>query len=233
MAGSYIIVNNKTAEVSGTSKTTEGFQGYTEAPNFPRKVSENADNGTTYEIDNWFNFNAVSIYNNIKTKFPLFFKLIEQAGLAKATTETITFLSENEVYTIFAPSDEAMKAFNSSGYSKEELGNFIKLHFVQGRIIFTDGNKPSGYYETLKPDKRSTEFSKFYTQINIETKPDYIRIKDKNGVPYTSIEESEYTNILSGKDVSSTTTAIFKNIFDNAVIHRIDRVLIADQMDTK
>jgi len=233
MAGSYIIVNNTTNEVSGTAKTTEGFQGYNEAPNYPRKVSENADNGTTYEIDNWFNFSTVNIYTNIKTRFPLFFKLIEQTGLAKATTETITFLSDNDIYTIFAPSDEAMKAFSSAGYTKEELENFIKLHFVQGRIIFTDGNKPSGYYETMKVDKRSTEFSKFYTQIYIETRPDYIRIKDKSGVPFAIIEESVYTNILSGKDVSATTNAIFKNIFDNAVIHKIDRVLTADQLDTK
>jgi len=233
MAGSYIIVNNVTGEVSGTAKTTEGFQGYNEAPNYPRKVSDNADNGTTYEINNWFNFTAVNSYNNIKTKFPLFFKLMEQVGLTKAATETITFLSDNDVYTIFAPSDEAMKAFNSAGYTKEELINIIKLHFVQGKIIFTDGNKPSGYYETMRLDNRSTEFSKFYTQIFIETKPDYININDKSGVPFTIIEESEYTNILSGKDVSATTTAIFKNIFNNAVIHKIDRVLIADQLDTK
>lgn len=233
MAGSYIIVNNVTGEVSGTSKTTEGFQGYEQAPNYPRKVSEDADNGTTYEIDNWFDFGTVNIYNNIKTKFPLFFKLLEQQGYTKATTESITFLSDNDIYTIFAPSDEAMKAFSSSGYTKEELERFIKLHFVQGRIIFTDGNKPSGYYETLRLDKRSTEFSKFYTQIHIETIPDFIKISDKSGIPFTTIEESEYTNILSGKDVSATSTAIFKNIFDNAVIHKIDRVLIADQLDTK
>lgn len=233
MSGSYIIVNNSTNEVSGSAKTTEGFQGYVEAPNYPRKVSENADNGTTYEIDNWFNFSSVNIYSNIKTRFPLFFKLLEQEGYAKATTQTITFLSENDVYTLFAPSDEAMKSFNIAGYTKEELENIIKSHFVQGKIIFTDGNKPSGYYETLKLDKRSTEFSKFYTQIYIETSPDFIKIKDKSGVPFTSIEESEYTNIISGKDVSATTTAIFKNIFDNAVIHKIDRVLITDQLDTK
>jgi hypothetical protein len=61
LAGNYLIVNNETGEVSGTGATTVGFRGTIPAPEFPRVLSQ-ADNGTTYEIQNWLSFTTSSVY---------------------------------------------------------------------------------------------------------------------------------------------------------------------------
>jgi hypothetical protein len=238
MAGSYLIVNNTTGEVSGTRPTTEGYEGTVAAPNFPLKVSSNSDNGSTYQINNWFKFGSTTIFDNLKIKFPLFYAAIKKAGLLNESLNTITFLSDNEVYTILAPTDAAMQKYPTAGLSKEALADFVRLHFIQGKLYFTDGNKPSGYVETMKLDKKSTDYTKFYTKIYLDLSPDNISVKAKDGSAFLSIPESEKSNILTGKDVTpkvsgSAPQPLFKSFFDNGVIHSIDNVLVESQLDTK
>lgn len=232
MAGNFIIVNNETGEVSGTAPTTEGYMGAEQALNFPRQISTNADNGITYEIDNWFSFSTSSIYFNIQNKFPAFFEIMKQAGLVNTKTLKFDFLSENEFYTIFAPNDEALNDFDANMYTKEELAQIVKLHFVQGAIVFTDGNKASGYYETMRKDEKSTNYSTFFTKLYLNNTTDFIGIRDNGGTHFTSVIESEKNNILAGSSVDEETAGVYRSIFNNAVIHEIDRLLTVDQLDT-
>ena len=232
MAGNYIIVNNETGEFSGTGTTTVGYRGSETAPNYPRKISTNADNGSTYTIDNWFSFTATGMYDRIQSSYPHFFNLLKRAGLAIEREFRFSFVSESEFYTVFIPSAEALNEYDVNSLNNDELRKFLMMHFIQGEIIFTDGNKGSGYYETTRVDERSTQFSTVYTQMYVEPGIDVIRIKNNDGSVYTEINESDVTNILTGVNIGEG-QQIFNNVFNNAVIHEIDTVLLYNELDTK
>jgi uncharacterized surface protein with fasciclin (FAS1) repeats len=232
LSGSYIIVNNETGEVSGTASTTRGYKGATPVPEFPRVLSSTADNGTTYEINNWFSFSVTSIYNRLQSNYPEFHALLQQAGLALTKEFRYSFLSDNEFYTIFAPSAEALGNLDVSSMTTEELRKLLMLHFVQGELIFTDGSSAPGYFETTRIDEKSTPFSTVYTQLYVEPGIDVIRFKDKEGAVYTEVEESEKTNMLTGINLGESND-VFNNIFNNAVIHEIDRVLTFGEVDSQ
>jgi len=231
LAGSYIIFNNVTGEVSGTSPTTIGYQGDTYAPNYPKKISEVSENGETYEIDNWFSFNAPNLYTEIQTSYPVFYALMKRAGLVLERQYRFNFTSDNEFYTVFIPSEAALISANVSALSNAELKELILLHFIQKDIIFTDGNKSSGYYETLRNVNPSSQNAGF-TKIYIEPLTDVISIKAIDGSVYTEINESESTNKLTGVMEILENPLVFPNIYNNAVIHEIDKVLLINELDT-
>jgi uncharacterized surface protein with fasciclin (FAS1) repeats len=233
MADNYLIFDNVSKEVMGTSPTTYGFRGSKVVHIIPRKISANADNGTTYEIDNWFNFNANSIYITISTKYPKFHSLLKKAGLSQDNLYKYNFLSDNQNYTVFVPSDSVLNVTNTNDLSQTELKNFLLMHFIQGDIIFTDGNKQSGYYETARIDDSSTPFVTVYTKIRIETDIDKITIPSKNGSPSVVVDESPTSNILAGISLSASDGEIFPNIMNNGVIHEIQKVLLFEEVDTK
>ncbi len=231
MAGNYLIVNNETGEFSGTSPTTNGFEGSEFAPEYPKLIPFNADNGSTYEINNWFSFSASDLYSKIQTDYPHFHSLLKAAGLVLEKEYRYSFISNSENYTIFIPNEESLMDLNTDSLSTEELAKFLLIHFVQGSFIFTDGSAAPGYYETLRPDEKSTAFSKVYTKIFIETGFDLIRFKGNNETVYLEVEESDQTNIITSKNLSQG-NAIIKDIRANAVIHEINRPLIFKQLDT-
>lgn len=232
LSGSYIVVNNETGEVSGTAPTTRGYKGGTEVPEFPRILSATADNGTTYEINNWFSFTATSIYNRIQSTYPKFHALLQQAGLSSDKEFRYNFLSDSEFYTIFVPNAEALDSLDFASMTKEELQKLLMLHFVQGELIFTDGSSAPRYFETTRIDEKSTPFSTVNTQLYIEPGIDVIRFKDKTGAVYSEVEESVNTNMLTGINLGESND-VFSNIFNNAVIHEIDRVLVFGEVDTQ
>lgn len=232
LSGSYIVVDNETGEVSGTAPTTRGYKGSSTVAEFPRVLSSTADNGTTYEINNWFSFSATSIYNRIQSSFPKFHALLQQAGLSVDKEFRYNFLSDNEFYTVFVPSAEALDAVDVSSMTKEELQKMLMLHFVQGELIFTDGSSAPRYFETTRIDEKSTPFSTVYTQLYVDPGIDIIRFKDKSGAVYTEVEESDNTNVLTGINLGESND-VFSNIFNNAVIHEIDRVLVFGEVDTQ
>lgn len=232
LAGSYIIVNNETGEVSGTAPTTIGYRGAQTVSEFPKPLSLSTDNGTTYEINNWFSFSATSIYNRIQSNYPKFHTLLQQAGLAIDKEFRYNFLSNNEFYTIFVPSSEALNNLDVSSMTREELQKLLMFHFVQGELIFTDGSLAPRYYETTRIDEKSTPFSTVYTQLYVEPDIDVIRFKDKEGAVYTEVQESDRTNMLTGI-IMGESNDVFSNIFNNAVIHEIDRVLKVGEVDTQ
>jgi uncharacterized surface protein with fasciclin (FAS1) repeats len=232
LAGNFLIINNETGEVSGTAPTTFGYMGLVREPNLPVQISTDAVNGITYDVNNWFSFSAPPIYSRIQGSFPLFHELLIRAGLANEFEGRLTFLSENEDYTIFAPTDEALIEYGADTLTGKALEDFLKFHFIQGDLIFTDGSKPPGYYETARLDERSTTYTKIFSRIYIDPGIDIISVPGKQGGDYLSLEESESTNIMTGRDAGES-TEIFRNLLINGVIHEIDRVLVFDEVDTQ
>jgi uncharacterized surface protein with fasciclin (FAS1) repeats len=233
LAGNYIIVNNETGEVRGTSKTTDGYQSSVPSTVIPEKISLNATNGTTWDIDDWFSFATKSLYQQISTSFPEFHSLLVKAGLANEREYRYPFLSENEFYTIFAPTAQALQDAQADTLSISDLQELLQSHFIQGEMIFTDGVKASGYYETVREDEESTDFLTQYTSIYIEPGIDLIHIKAKSGTDnYLTVEESESTNLLAGRDLSEGGgTPVIPNITNTAVIHAVDKVILLNEVD--
>jgi uncharacterized surface protein with fasciclin (FAS1) repeats len=229
LAGNYLIVNNETGEVSGTGATTVGFRGTIPAPEFPRVLSQ-ADNGTTYEIQNWLSFTTSSVYARLSTEYPAFHNLLRKAGLANEKEFRYTFLSNNEFYTIFIPTAAAIQEAGLNALPVDQLRKVLLFHFVQGELIFTDGNKNPAYYETIRADEKSTPFATVYTKLFIEPGIDVIRFKNADGSVFTEVIESDLTNKLTGISLG-TGQEVFPGSFNNGVIHQIDKVLNVTEMD--
>jgi uncharacterized surface protein with fasciclin (FAS1) repeats len=157
---------------------------------------------------------------------------MRKAGFSLDQQFRYNFISNNEFYTIFIPSNEAIQEAGLNSLPVDELRQVLLLHFVQGELIFTDGNKPSGYYETARIDEKSTAFSNVYTQMFVEPGIDVIRFRTKEGALYAEITESQVTNRLTGVNLG-TGQEVFPNSYNNAVIHQIDKVLNVNEVDTQ
>jgi hypothetical protein len=107
------------------------------------------------------------------------------------------------------------------------------MHFIQGDLIFTDGNKQAGYYETARIDESSTTFSTVFTQIKVEPGIDKITIPAKDGSPAVVINESTKTNILTARSLSNSEAEVYTNSVNNGVIHEIKMPLLFGIVDTK
>ena len=233
LAGNFIIFNNVTGEVKGTARTTDGYRGSIPVTVIPSRINMDADNGITYEIDDWFSFTATSLYLRLQGSFPGFHGLLRKAGLSQDNLNRYIFISDSEFYTVFAPTDEALSNAGADTMGVENLKKFLLLHFIQGDFIFTDGKQPAGYYETARVDEKSTPFSTVYTEIYIE--PDYDRIvfPDRNGVEYLTVNESANTNLLTGKSVGEGGTTAFPNVVNTGVVHGINRVLSVGDLNIR
>jgi uncharacterized surface protein with fasciclin (FAS1) repeats len=232
LAGNYIIVNNETGEVKGIAPTTFGYKGLLHTTVIPDQISTNADNGKTFDVKNWFNFSAPTLYLKISSTYPNFHNLLKIAGLTRDKEYRYTFISENENYTVFVPNDAALAGFRYDTLTTDELRKLLMLHFVQGEMIFTDGSKAAGYYETTRVDEKSTVYTTVYTKIRIDPGTDVINITDKQGNNFVSIPESENTNIIAARNLG-TGNETYPVILSNAVIHEINKVLLFNQLDTK
>lgn len=234
MSGSYLIFNNETGEVSGTAPTTYGYEGSEIVPEFPEMLSE-ADNGITYDIDNWFSFLQTPIFLKISNNYPEFHNLLKKAGLTRESEYRYSFIKESEFFTVFIPSNSAIENSNLNSLPIDELRNELLLHFVRGSLIFTDGNMQAGYYGTTRIDEKSTPFSTIFSKIYIQPQIDKITIRGKNGASFVELIESENTNILTGIEINTggDDEEVFPNIINNAVIHEIDKVLSFEELDAK
>ena len=233
MAGNYLIFDNVTKEVKGTATSKYGFRGIKDVQIFPAKISTNSDNGNTYDISNWFSFSVSDIFSTLLSGYPKFHALIKKAKLTDEVLARYTFMSDNQSYTVFAPSDSILNLTNTAAMSLKQLQDFVLLHFIQGDFIFTDGNRNTGYYETCRIDESSTPFSVDYTKIKIEPGIDKITIPLKNGSPGIVVDESKKTNILTGRSLSSTGREVFPNCMNTGVIHEIKKVLMFGEVDTR
>jgi uncharacterized surface protein with fasciclin (FAS1) repeats len=233
MAGNYLIFDNVSKEVKGTASSTYGYRGTSKIQVFPRKIIANSDNGSTYEINNWFNFDASSLYLTISSKYPKFHALLKKAGLTIDNLYTYNFISASQSYTVFVPKDSVLNVTNTNAMSTGELKKFLMMHFIQGNMIFTDGNKQSGYYETCRVDESSTPYFTVYTKIRIDTGIDKITIPSKNGVTPVIINESPTSNILTASSLSATGDEAYPNVMNTGVVHEIKKALFLNEVDTK
>ncbi len=233
LAGNFIIVNNETGEFSGTGATTDGYRGDLVMPEYPNVLSDLVDNGITYDVKNWFSFSGASLFSKISTDYPKFHGLLKKAGLTNDKSYNYKFISDNDYYTVFIPSDAALDSADVGSLPVDELADLLKLHFVQGKMIFTDASSNPGYYETTRIDEKSTEYTKFYTKIYINPGVDVIGIPKKNGENYVEVVEADdVTNIITAVNLG-TGQEVFPVMFNNAVIHEIDKVLKIEELDTK
>lgn len=234
LGGNYLIVDNQTKEVRGTVASTYGYRGTREVKVIPRKISTNADNGSTYEIDNWFNFGANDIYSVISARFPKFHALIKKAGLTQEKLFKYSFMSDNQNYTVFAPSDSVLNVTNLDNLSTKELQNFVMMHFIQGEMIFTDGNNAEAYYETARVDESSTAYVTNNTLIRIVPGIDKITIPTKDGSPAIVIKElADKTNIIAARNLSTTGQEAYATVVSNGVVHELKTVLRYGSVDNK
>lgn len=231
IAGNYIIIDNQTGEVSGTMATTQGYNGSSPSPQFPTVLSE-ADNGKTYEINDWFSFGSPTLYSRISNQFPAFHALLKKAGLAVDAESRYTFISNSEFYTVFVPSLAAMENAGLNSLPVEELRKVLRFHFVRGKLIFTDGKLSPDYFGTMRIDEKSTQYTTIYTQLYIKPGVDIIQFNDKLGAVYSIINESGVTNLLTGINLN-TGREVFPVTVNNGVVHEIDKVLIFEKLNTK
>jgi len=225
LAGNYIVVNNLDNSANGGLPNYWGYNGDSAVEKYPVQLEEETDNGKTYDVMGWFTIPTSDMYARI-ISYPHFYNLIIEAGLFNPIYYTFPFLTEGEIYTVFIPTEEALAAYDTDSLSTEELQQFIKYHFSRGTKIWTDGSGSSGYYETLRVDESSTQYSKKYSTLNIETGIDIIRILDANGNLYTEITEQEgVTNIMIATDMDEESNSRY-DFTTTGVIHEIDRVLI-------
>jgi hypothetical protein len=230
LAGNYIIVDNETGEFSGTGQTTEGYRG-TNTQEFPRVLTE-ADNGTTYDVQNWFSFSSPSIYALISGNYPKFHNLLNKAGMANTKEFRYPFLSDNEFYTVFIPSDAALDSAGVNSLPVAELRSFLQFHFVQGNMIFTDGKQPQQYYETARVDEKSTPFTTVYTNVYIRPGIDIIDFPGKDGSNYAEVQEAgNANNRFAGVNIGEDGD-VFTVMYNNGVIHEINKALIKNELDT-
>jgi uncharacterized surface protein with fasciclin (FAS1) repeats len=232
LAGNYIVVNNETGEVKGSAPTTFGYKGTEQVVVIPQQINMDTDNGTVWNIPNWFNFASGDLYGKISSSFPAFHNLLVQAGLANTSLYKYNFLSGDENYTVFVPSAAALASYNTSVLTLEELQKFLMMHFIQGDLIFTDGKRSPGYYETTRVDEKSTQYTKIFTRIYINPVIDAIEFPHIGGGTYLSVPESSVTNITAARMLSEGTET-YPTIVTNGVIHQIESVLLFDQLDTE
>jgi uncharacterized surface protein with fasciclin (FAS1) repeats len=230
LGGNYLIVNNITGEVRGSAPTTFGYHNSKVVTVIPTLVKQ-GDNGDTYDVTNWFNFSSGDIYSIISTNYPAFHNLLVSAGLADTRNYKYRFLSDDEFYTVFVPSDAALAAYPVGSLTTEKLKKFLMMHFVQGALIFTDGNKPAGYYETCRIDEKSTEYMKVFTKLYINPVTDAIEFRAGDGSNYLTVDESASTNRMAARIIEPDLT--YPTLVTNGVIHMIDKVFDFDEMDTE
>ena len=225
LGGNYIVINNDENTVQGSIPSVFGFEGDSTITLYPEKLEEPSENGTTYNIDGWF-LNSISGLYSVVARGTKFLNLLDQTGLAEKLTFRLLFLSESEFYTVFVPSDEALVEYGVDTMSNAELEKMLRLHFVKGHLIFTDGKKPAGPYETMQVDEsRSDEFNTYYTPLNIYPGTDEIQILDDSDNLVVLIDEAgNTTNVMSARDVDDDGESRY-DFVTNGVVHFIDVVI--------
>lgn len=226
LAGNFIQFNNTNNTVQGAMPSVIGYYGDSVISVHPVRLEEPVDNGATFDVNAWF-VNSESNIFSVVSNYSKFMELLDKTGLASKKSFKFNFLSEGEFYTVFAPTDEAFSSLDIDNMPLEELESLLRYHFIKGNLIFTDGSKPVGEYETMQIDSEaSSEYVTVYSQMKIETGLDVIHILDKNGNTIESIEEEQSkNNIMAVYDIDASNISPF-DFMTHAIVHTIDTVLI-------
>lgn len=225
LAGNFIVFDHERNIVRGTSENVLGYRGDDILPDSPPiKLNEPMDNGETYEVKTWFGYSRTNLFAHIQSNSDLY-GLMVKAGLIDATNYEFTFINDGDYYTVFAPSNKAIEESGIDTLAKDDLKNILLQHFIRDHLIFTDGKKPSGFYETAKLDDENTnDFSVSYSTIQLNTGPDYIDILDKqDNVLYRVEENGTYTN-KTGITITDE-EGTYWDFITTSVVHQIETVL--------
>jgi uncharacterized surface protein with fasciclin (FAS1) repeats len=218
LGGNYIIWNNEDNTVSGSRPTVFGYNGEKIITCTPLPLEETTDNGQAWRVNSWFNFANSTLHAKLQN-YPLFFDLLDQAGLYNQANRSFPFLEDYDYYTIFIPTAQALTDFRADTLSEAELQDLLKSHFVRDALIFTDNKMPANQYYTLGQDPGLTPYYSYPSTLQIRPGPDLIEILDSEENPYVIIEETEgITNVLATTNHEVT-----------AVIHLIDKVLVMQE----
>jgi uncharacterized surface protein with fasciclin (FAS1) repeats len=234
LAGNYILVDNENNRVQGTAPNVFGYLGdsvITINPDELYAPRNYPDNGQVYDVNGWFNFSKATLYSSVTGKFK---DLLEKTGLIDTSTFNFSFISPGEYYTVLVPSDDALETFGADTMPKEELEKLLRYHFIRDELIFTDGKKPTKYYETSRVDESSNEYRSVLSKIHLRPGPDYIDILDEDGkVYYTINEDPNKTNIITTSPTGDPSNRGYWDFITTGVIHRIDKVLIKQNYNLK
>jgi uncharacterized surface protein with fasciclin (FAS1) repeats len=232
LGGNHLIWNNEENTVQGTSYSVFGYGGTSFVENHPVKISEDSENGDTYEIDAWFKFSGNEIFSKISFDFPDFHNLLVKAGYSLDKEYRYSFLSASKLYTIFVPSTDALQEIKADTLSGTNLENFVRLHFIEDDMIFTDGRLTPGYYKTAckLPINGTNRLEN--VSIYIDPSVDEIKINTLNGNNFLTVKESETSNLITAKSIGEEDTNS-PNVLSTGVIHQIDKAFMIELLDIK
>lgn len=214
-SGNYIYYNNNKLQGGGNQEmgTLAKILG-----------SESGDNGILYHLDK-----AILAPKNDPARFIAgddelseFFNLLYEAGAVDTITDTqtlieyprIRFLQEQDYWTVFAPTNDAIITARNNGLIPEdtkELNDFLRYHFVHNNIVFDDG-KLSGVFPTAKIDSVSASLT-YYAPLQISNVSKNMRLTDQQG---------NNANVIHSKA---------NNMVKTGVVHKIDKVLLHRRLD--
>lgn len=215
---------------------------------YPKKLADfEADNGTVLEVSAFLNFSTVTkLFGTVKTlgagqkasnnttitKYG-FYDLLVVADLVDPIRSEFKFTADGQFYTVCIPTLQALADYEEvEGIQlhllpKEALQQFLKYHFIQGALLFTDGKSPSGYYKTMRLSETSTNLNKVYNSIEMGSSPDNLEIRDINHNPYISIKPNRgRTNVLTYNSGTAAENSLYVPHYTTGVVHMVDAVLV-------
>jgi hypothetical protein len=170
------------------------------------------------------------------SQYSYFMKILYSSGLADESWGRLNFQKGTEQYTVFVPSDSAFSAWafkkygfydspNSQAFvdslltyiTPTELRRIASYHLIRGHMIFTDGKKSSGNYETLALSDKSTLYNVVYEKLNLNLQPDHIGISNEGGTPLASLN---FPDISINPD--EVTLSIFRSDYNKMASYIID-----------
>lgn len=225
--GRHLVINNSDHTLTGGVSSQFGYNNSDSAitVNY-NEIEGDFFNGKVYETDGWLRFIKSDLHSQLSGS--KFLDLLIKAKMA--TLYDMLFTNPADRFTVFLPSAEALEAVQADTLSGDELKNFMKLHFIKDELIFTDGRKPQGLYTTMS--RVLTGNAYHYQQLNLSPGINEISLlNDQGEVYYQIVETPGVSNIICAQknknhetDQSGEDESVY---FTEAVIHKIDTVLIA------
>lgn len=233
IGGNYVVFDHLNNTIYGGKPTEYGYGSDSLITASYAPLEEEVDNGLTISSNTWIRNGDVDIFNDLNSNFPKFLNLLNKIGLASKSNLSLPFLSKGEFYTILAPSDSALIAIDADNLPVDSLEKILRFHFIKGSLIFTDGSKASGKYETMKIDEaNSGQFVTVYEKINLDTGPDYITILNKDLSPYYTISEvPNETNRMTFVRLNTllnTSEFLEYDYRTSGVIHKVNQVIMSN-----
>lgn len=219
--GRHLVINNDDLTITGGEPSTYGYNGDSIVTVSYNTLIGDYFNGQVFETNGWPKFPNTNLHSNLSGS--KFLDLLIKADMADKYF--MKFTSDADRHTVFFPSDHALDVAQADTLGGEDLRNFLKQYFIKNEMIFTDGKKPSGVYNTLSRINSGNGYQ--YQQLNLSPGIDEISLLDSNGEMYYKIEEDPgISNIIcSGKKISPGSGLTM--YFTEAVVHKIDTVLVA------